>query len=101
MTRNRALALGGVAVGLVYGLFGGEYTLLDWIEMRHRVSAEQAAIAGLLVDNDSLRRIAESLEHDPVTQEREARERFGMLRPGEVIYRVIPEPRPDSGMTGQ
>lgn len=83
-------------MGIVYALFGGEYTVLDWIEMRQRVAAEEAEISQLEIETDSLRHLAEALEQDPATQEREARERFGMLRPGEVIFRVTPEPGPDS-----
>jgi cell division protein FtsB len=39
---------------------------------------------------DSLGRLAVALEKDPVMQERVARERFGMLRPGEFLYRLVP-----------
>ena len=96
MTRNRALGLGALAVGLLYGLFGGEYTILDWLEMRDRVASERVALVQLRGENDSLRELADALETDPVVQEREARERFGMLRPGEIIYRVVSEPDADS-----
>ncbi|MBI2537005.1 MAG: septum formation initiator family protein, partial [Gemmatimonadetes bacterium] len=30
----------------------------------------------------------EAIERDPATQERVARELFGMIRPGEILYRV-------------
>jgi hypothetical protein len=39
---------------------------------------------------DSLERLAIAIESDPVMQERVARERFGMLRKGEFLYRLVP-----------
>lgn len=33
------------------------------------------------------------LRHDPRTIERIAREEYGMRRPGETIYRLMPRPR--------
>ncbi len=79
-----------VVGGVVFGVFGGEYSTLDWVTLRRQVAEERAAVAALAVENDSLRLVAEALEEDPWTQERVARERFGMLRPGEILYRVEP-----------
>ena len=42
---------------------------------------------------DSMRAWADSLESDPATLERLARERYGMIKDGEVLYRFI---EPDS-----
>ena len=46
---------------------------------------------------ERLRRAVDSLEHDATAierdlrvQERVARERFGMIRPGELLYRLVP-----------
>jgi hypothetical protein len=39
---------------------------------------------------DSLERVATAIERDPRTQERVARERFGMIRQGERLYRLVP-----------
>jgi len=38
---------------------------------------------------DSLRAWADSLENDPATIERVAREDFGMIRDGETLYRFV------------
>ena len=40
---------------------------------------------------DSLRGRVEALENDPQTIETLARERFGMIRDGEVLYRFAEE----------
>jgi cell division protein FtsB len=87
---NRARAVVGILVlGMVaLGFFGGEYSTPDWIQLRRDASQEREAIARLEVENDSLSKVARALERDPVTQEREARENFGMIRPGEILYRI-------------
>jgi cell division protein FtsB len=82
-----AIALVG-AGGLVFGFGGGEYGTLDLWSLERQIRAEREAIRRLRVELDSLRRLAEALERDPATQERVAREAFGMLRPGEILYRI-------------
>lgn len=88
MTRGQGVAVAAVAIGLAFGAFGGEYGTLDWWELKQRVRNERAAIGRLTAQVDSLRREAEAIERDPATQERVARELFGMIRPGEILYRV-------------
>jgi cell division protein FtsB len=78
------LILGGTA----FGLWGGEYNTGDWLTLRRQVRAEHAAIDSLHAALDSLRRDAVAIERDPATQERVAREQFGMIRPGEILYRI-------------
>jgi len=88
VTRGRIVALAVVVAGLAFGAFGGEYGTFDWWELRQRVRDERAAIERLTLEVDSLRREAAAIERDPATQERVARELFGMIRPGETLYRV-------------
>jgi cell division protein FtsB len=76
------------AGGLAFGFGGGEYGTLDLWSLQRQIRQEREAIRRLRVELDSLRRLAEALESDPATQERVAREAFGMLRPGEILYRV-------------
>jgi cell division protein FtsB len=85
---KRILAGVVLAGGVVFGAFGGEYGTFDWWQIRQRVRLERVAIQALERELDSLRAEAEALERDPATQERVAREEFGMIRPGEVLYRV-------------
>ncbi len=51
---------------------------------------EHKAILRLEAEIDSLTAWAAALESDSATQERVARERFGMIRNGEILYRVEP-----------
>jgi cell division protein FtsB len=88
VNRARVVGTAVVAGGLLFGFAGGEYGSLDWWQLRRQVGEERRAIEHLETEIDSLRQAAEALEHDPLTQERVAREAFGMLRSGEMLYRV-------------
>jgi cell division protein FtsB len=73
---------------LAFGLMGGEYSSWDWWRLRRDLTHERESIQRLQVEIDSLRRWLKALETDSATQERVAREKFGMLRDGEILYRV-------------
>ena len=88
-------ALLGVAI--YYAVFGGRYTIFDIGNARSAAITEAAALERLRAETDSLRLRVDSLETDPLTLERLARELYGMIREGEMLYRFAP---PDSGNTG-
>ena len=77
-----------IGLSVYFALFGGEYSVF---EVR-RVRAERAELEEELValerTNDCLRAWAEALQSDSATIERLARERYGMIRAGEVLYRI-------------
>ena len=88
------MLVGLVMLGMVgFAAEGGEYGTLDLLRVRGRVQREQAAIARLRNELDSLARVEQALTTDPATQERVAREVYGMIRPGEILYQVV---SPDS-----
>jgi cell division protein FtsB len=97
VTRYQAAGILVVMGGIAFGAMGGEYSTLDWWTLRRSLADEQAAIQRLEQEEDSLAGLARSLEADPAAQERAAREAFGMLRPGEVLFRVEPGIAPDTG----
>lgn len=79
-------------VGLVaLAVWGGEYGTADWITIRRQLADERAKVAALRAELDSLAKLAKDLETNPAVQERVAREQFGMIRDGEVLYRVVPK----------
>lgn len=84
-------ALLGLAV--YFAVFGGEYSMLDLRRARADRQEEARKLRDLRQELDSLRAWADSLETDAATLERLARERFGMIRDGEVLYRFA---EPDS-----
>ena len=73
-----------------YAVFGGEHSLLEVRRVRADLDATAEEIVRLRVANDSLRALVDSLETDPAILERLARERFGLIRDGEVLYRFAP-----------
>ena len=93
MSRGRLLVIGVLALAAVFALQGGEYSTWDLIKLKRELAREQATIADLKQEVDSLQKVAKAVETDPRTQERIAREQFGMLRKGEFLYRLVP---PDS-----
>ena len=99
MTRPRliGIAAGVVLAGLAFQ--AGEYGTLDWLKLRSQLAEERRAVRELERQLDSLQRLARELETDPAAQERAAREQFGMIRKGELLYRLVPKVDADSGPT--
>lgn len=91
MTRTRIAGIAGGVVLLVLAAWGGEYSTADWITIRRQLAEERARVATLRVQIDSLAKLATDLETNPAVQERVAREQFGMIRDGEILYRVVPK----------
>jgi cell division protein FtsB len=96
---TRARLAGMVAAAALAALVfqAGEYGTLDWLKLRRQLAEERRAARALEVEVDSLARLAHALETDPAAQERAARERFGMIRKGEILYRIVPPA--DAGST--
>ena len=89
--KGRHLLAGLVlAVALYYAALGGEYSALDLLRLKRDRRDAEAELARTRRDVDSLRARAAKLEGDPATIERVARERFGMIREGETLYRFVP-----------
>ena len=90
MTRARWAALAALAFLLYFGIQGGEYATTDLLALRRQEASERAQVQRLRLVVDSLQKEAVAIEHDLRTQERVARERFGMIRRGELLYRLVP-----------
>ncbi len=84
--------------GLVFAIQGGEYSTRDLWRQRQRAKTLTAQTDSLARQVDSLRKIAKAIQTDPATQERIAREEFGMVRGSkEILYRLSdPEDTTDS-----
>lgn len=85
-----ALILGAI----VFALEGGEYTTLDIVRQHERVTELTVRIDSIQHTVDSLTRAEKLVRTDPATQERVAREEFGMVRGAEILYRFLPDTRP-------
>ena len=92
MNRPRVIGIGALVVGLIFAVQGGEYSTRAWLKLRAQVADEQAAVDSLTRAVDSLEALAKAIESDPGTQERIARESFGLIRDGEYLIRLRPAP---------
>jgi cell division protein FtsB len=81
--------LGGILLaGAVYfALFGGEYSLLELRRIRQARQLEEQRLEDVRAEVARLRAKVDSLENDSATIERLARERWGLIKPGERLYR--------------
>jgi len=80
-----------LALAGYYALFGGRYSVFEV-----RAAAQERAELGIHLDSlkgvhDGLAARVDSLENDPAALERVAREEYGMVLPGEWIYRQSEE----------
>jgi cell division protein FtsB len=78
-----------ILAALTFAVHGGEYSTLDLLRQRERKARLQAETDSLQREVDSLRGVARAIATDPATQERIAREEFGMVRGDkEILYRL-------------
>lgn len=87
MKVKRLVLPGLLALAAYFGFFGGEYSYFEARASRRAAEEEATALAQRRRQIDSLQAWADSLEVDSATLERLARERFGMIREGEILYR--------------
>jgi cell division protein FtsB len=90
VTPGRWAIIAGLLFALYFAFQGGEYGALDLRQLRQDVVEESTSVVRLKQQVDSLERVATAIERDPRMQERVARERFGMLKKGEFLYRLVP-----------
>jgi cell division protein FtsB len=83
--------------GPYFALQGGEYSTLDIWRQRRQIAELTARADSLGHVVDSLRHLERLVRTDSATQERIAREEFGLVRgPDEILYRFIPDSAADS-----
>lgn len=87
-TRWKVLALSGLLAAWAYVFLVGDGGWLDLRRERARLATMESEVARLQTQNDSLRIVLERMETDPDFLEKVAREKFGMIKPGEHLYRI-------------
>jgi len=86
-----------VGLSAYYAVFGGEYAALETRRIRRDAADAELLLAQLAMERDSLTARVESLEGDARTLETLARESFGMIRDGEVLYRFADRAGEETG----
>ena len=89
-TGRRLLWGGALLLAGYYALWGGEYSAFHLVRLKKERRDAEARLASTRAQVDSLRTLAGKLEKDDAEVERIARERFGMIRDGELLYRFVP-----------
>ncbi|MFP5353909.1 MAG: FtsB family cell division protein [Gemmatimonadota bacterium] len=79
-----------LAVAVYYAGWGGEYSAFEIQRLKGQRADAATALEASRAEVDSLRALQERLDRDPATIEAVARERFGMIREGELLYRFVP-----------
>lgn len=81
----------GLAIGLLGYIFvAGEHGYLSLRKLAHQVRQIDSEIEALREANRALEGEIHSLKTDPFYIERIAREELGMIRPGEIVYEIVP-----------
>lgn len=85
--RRRWILLPVLGVAGYFAVFGGEYSWLDLRRLEKERRAQETAVKATRKDVAALRAHADSLERDSLALERLAREKYGLIREGERLYR--------------
>jgi cell division protein FtsB len=80
-----------IAVWFVSAILLSDSGLFSILRMRGMQGKLQDEIEALELARDEVAQYNEDLRNDPETVERVAREQYGMIRDGEICYRVVLE----------
>jgi len=85
--RRSWLILPLLGIAGYFAVFGGEYSWLDVRRLERERAKQEEAVRATRREVKALRARADSLERDSAAIERLAREQYGLIRPGERLYR--------------
>lgn len=101
MSLLRVLLVAVIAAAGYFALFGGEYGLFELWRLEKQRERELVELEAFREEVAQLRARADSLESDSATLERIARERYGLIRDGERLYRFVDDPDQDATGSGE
>ena len=84
-----------VLLYIAYSYFGGSYGLIQLLRLQQRQAALDREVMRLQVQQDSLRREILLLQTDTTYIEKVARERYKMGKPGEKVYTIVKQEKPN------
>ena len=76
-------------IGWAYIFFTGQGGWFELQAERETLAELESEVTALETTNDSLREVLWRMENDPAFVERMAREEYGLVLPGEHLYRLI------------
>lgn len=83
------LILLAMIIGWAYIFFTGQGGWFELQAERETLAELESEVTALETTNDSLREVLWRMENDPAFVERMAREEYGLVLPGEHLYRLI------------
>ncbi len=89
-----------LALALYIAVAGGEYSEIEARRARADLEAQRTRLPLARREIDSLRARIDSLQNHDEALERLARERYGFIRDGELLYRIS-EPLPEADSTAR
>jgi cell division protein FtsB len=93
--RIKGLLFFVVLIVAAYEFVGGDFGYYRIRNQKQQIELLKAEIQKMKAENEALRRHVARLESDPATIEKIARERYGMIKPGESVYMVYDRARPE------
>ncbi len=91
-TRLKRIFLLCVLLLVVYFYGFGDYGISRYLQLQKDVNALQYEISTLESETDQLREEEELLKKkDPEYLQKIAREKYGLVKPGEKIYKLVPK----------
>lgn len=86
---RRGLAYILMAWSIYVAVFAGAHSAIDAWKVRRQRERIEKELANLRIEAERLRATIDSLENVPHVIERIARERYGMIRDGEILVRFV------------
>jgi cell division protein FtsB len=86
-----------VALWFAYAVLFGDTGLVSIVRMHGMRDDLAAEVKTLEAEREATKALRDDLENDPATIEKVAREEYGMIREGEICYRVEPGSESESG----
>jgi len=91
--RRRMIVMVMASLAIVAFLFVFVYPTRTYIEQRQQIARAEERLEVIRRETEELRRATERLEGDTEV-ERIAREQYGLVRPGETPYVIVPQTTP-------
>jgi cell division protein FtsB len=87
----------GVVLFVVYIFLFGDYGVYRMWKQNKEIAELQRTIEALRLEQEGLKQEIYLLENDPEYIEKIAREKYGMIKEGEIIYKIVRSQKEEPG----